>query len=184
MFLYFRNQRELCNFIIEFLTYHKFYHEVTVKQLMSCSTALYKELFEFIGRLLFGAKFVLDQKPSWQESIVIMMTDELDYPFRLTKSMFVNLTPMGSLPVALGVLDWLICYYNMSNCDVDNVQEEVQFDMIANGYIRHIAGSDGDNTDNIPHDIAEQYAKELQGTQAEDGEELGKPFEYLLGHHF
>ena len=35
--------------------------------------------------------------------------EQLDYPYRLTKSTFVSLT-QTSLPIALGVLDWLVWY--------------------------------------------------------------------------
>ena len=59
----------------------------------------------------------------------------LDYPINVKKSSFVNLT-MTSMPIALGVLDWLISLHTLLDfTDSDMVEDIDTFEMFADAFM-------------------------------------------------
>ena len=76
----FSRQRELCSEICDFLLETSYHQSLTVKDLMSVSTANYFMIFSHLSGILLGPK--QDLKSGAREEIMISTMKKLDYPFR------------------------------------------------------------------------------------------------------
>ena len=85
----FSRQRELCSEICDFLLETSYPQSLTVKDLMSISTANYFMIFSHLSGIILGPKH--DPKSGAREEIMISTMKKLDYPFR---------------PVLFLVLEW------------------------------------------------------------------------------
>jgi len=158
-----QRQKEVVADIVEFCNEHE--HDITVKEMMSYSTSVYKEVFFKLAGMVHGPRWSgLDGQGSWQECLVKTM-EQLEYPFRLQKSSFVNLS-MSSFPIAIGVLDWLIHFINCSNSEeIEEVEERK--DILANAFKGKLAGR-MDVAEDVEKIYAEQLEKDFNPEQIEE----------------
>lgn len=98
-------QRELCSDVCDFLLETSYPQSLTVKDLMSISTANYFMIFSHLSGIILGPKH--DLKSGAREEIMISTMKKLDYPFSLQKSSFTNFS-LTSWPIVLGVLEYLL----------------------------------------------------------------------------
>ena len=77
---FFSRQRELCSDICDFLLETSYPQSLTVKDLMSISTANYFMIFSHLSGIILGPKH--DLKGGAREDIMISTMKKLDYPFR------------------------------------------------------------------------------------------------------
>jgi len=175
-------QRELCSDICDFLLETSYPQSLTVKDLMSISTANYFMIFSHLSGIILGPKH--DLKGGAREDIMISTMKKLDYPFSLQKSSFTNFS-LTSWPIVLGVLEYLLRYaqrvVNLSQ-DVDDYEfegpisrdkENDPLELIIMGYkkfLSHVnAGEDSDHAlSDIYSNIVEDYESyKLQGFDEE-----------------
>merc|ERR1711990_151346 len=173
-------QRELCSEICDFLLETSYPQSLTVKDLMSISTANYFMIFSHLSGIMLGPKH--DPKSGAREEIMISTMKKLDYPFSLQKSSFTNFS-LTSWPIVLGVLEYLLRYAQRVvelPQDVDDYEfegpisrdkENDPMEMLIMGYKKYMnAGEDaGDALNDIYGNIVEDYESfKLQGFEEEE----------------
>jgi len=162
-------QRELCSEICDFLLESGYGQSLTMKDLMSISTANYFMVFSHLSGIILGPKH--NPKGGAKEEIMISTMKKLDYPFSLQKSSFTNFS-LTSWPIVLGVLEFLLrrAQHIIHELNVDGEDFELDepisrdkendpFELILMGYKKMITKRDSDR--NMDGSILEEINRNI-----------------------
>lgn len=100
---HFRKQKEFCEKLQNFLLNEINFREVTVKELSTMTTGMFHEIFSALVRNILGPNYLSSLGKMKVPEMIVETMQALNYPIKLVKSSFVNLTKQ-TFPTALGVL--------------------------------------------------------------------------------
>ena len=155
-----RNQKEFCEKLQNFLVNEVNFREVTVKELSTMTTGIFHEIFSTLVQNILGPNYLTSLGKMKAPEMIVETMRALDYPIKLVKSSFVNLTKQ-TFPTALGVLDWLSGLITLQKA-AENAAFQDTFDLdevipIFEGYAR-FAAKEGDMED-ISDAVTDEVAK-------------------------
>jgi len=156
-------QKEFCEKLQNFLLNEINFREVTVKELSTMTTGMFHEIFSALVRIILGPNYLSSLGKMKVPEMIVETMQALNYPIKLVKSSFVNLTKQ-TFPTALGVLDWLSDLIVLQKA-ADNAAFQDNFDLdevlpIFEGYAR-FANKEG-NMEEISDAVADEVAKSKQ----------------------
>ncbi|CAG5106839.1 Oidioi.mRNA.OKI2018_I69.chr1.g3023.t1.cds [Oikopleura dioica] len=156
------NQKEVVEKLQNFLINEINFREVSLKELSNMTTGLFHEIFSTFVRIILGPNYLMSFGKVKPAELIVETMRAVDYPFKLVKSSFVNLTKQ-TFPTAIGVLDWLIDLIGIQQAAENAAQDTADIEEIIpifEGYARYAAG-EGD-IDDITDDVTNEVAKSKQ----------------------
>ncbi|CBY32125.1 unnamed protein product [Oikopleura dioica] len=156
-------QKEFCEKLQNFLLNEINFREVTVKELSTMTTGMFHEIFSALVRNILGPNYLSSLGKMKVPEMIVETMQALNYPIKLVKSSFVNLTKQ-TFPTALGVLDWLSDLIVLQKA-ADNAAFQDNFDLdevlpIFEGYAR-FANKEG-TMEEISDAVADEVAQSKQ----------------------
>ena len=123
------------------------------------TTGMFHEIFSSFVRIILGPNYLTRFGKVKPAELIVETMRALDYPFKLVKSSFVNLTKQ-TFPTAIGVLDWLIDLIGIQQATEIAAQDTTDLEEIIpifEGYARYAAG-EGD-MEEISDEVTNEVAK-------------------------